>query len=518
MPLNPDVLMIVVDCLRSDRVFGSGRTCRTPRIDAWAEGAVRFPHMFVENPITSPSFASLFTGCYSLAHGVSSLLGVRMERGLPTMAEILAAGGYHTYAEVTGPLLPMLEIGRGFQAYTYRNHNAYAFTRWGGRLLRRLRNGGLTKPWFLLVHLWEIHEPRQVPPAFRSAGWGTSAYDRAWSALDGFIGELIAAAGPDALVMMTGDHGERVGEDIPARTLLPYFMDKLEIPRLSREEDTRVQEDIALYKKRSRELHDVALRLDRLTRLEDGRIAPGLRVEILLTLLRIAFTRMRTQRLRPNWSGLLDLWRLKKEDFRVGLAVGRGDSREAQLHILRVTLSQFHLQHGYHVYDYLARVPFLIAGPALGAEPRLQESEVRAIDILPTLAEVLELNARPVPGHGTSFAPLLLSGAMENRPLYMEARGGAQAAHKFYIRGMRSGGWKLAFTPIDPAAPTELYDLRTDPEERANLAAERLDIVADLRREADGLADLLSLEGRAKKISAREEALLVEKLRSLGYM
>lgn len=517
-PARPDILMIVVDCLRSDRVFGPGRTCRTPRIDDFARRAVAFPRMFVENPITSPSFASFFTGCFSPTHGVSSLLGVQMNRALPTLAKILARGGYHTHAEVTGPLLPMLGIGRGFKEYIHRDQNAYASTRWGSRLLRDLRARRYGSPWFLLVHLWEIHEPRRVPPAFNSAAWGTSPYDRAWSALDGFIGELIDAAGPDALVVLTGDHGERVGEEIPDGTLLPYFTEKLRIPRLDHEEDTRVQEDVALYKKRGRQLHDASLRLDRITRLENGRIAPRERAEILLDLVRVVLTRLRTQRLRPNLEGMREIWRLKKEDYRIGRAVWLGDSRAAQRQMLRVTLSQFHLQHGYHVYDYLTRIPFLIAGPALGTTPRLQESTVRHVDVMPTLCEILGFEVPPFPGLGTSFAPLLGTGAVEERPVYMEARGGAQAPHEFYIRGIRSGGWKIAFAPYNPGAPAELYDLRADPEERINLARRRPEIAVRLIKEADFLAEALRSAVPGKEPSAEDQTVLAETLRSLGYL
>ncbi|MDD8025895.1 MAG: sulfatase-like hydrolase/transferase [Acidobacteriota bacterium] len=518
MAARPNILMIVVDCLRSDRIFGPDRTSRTPRIDDFAAKARAFPRMFVENPITSPSFASILTGCYSLTHGVTSLLGVQMDEGLATLPGILEEHGYHTYAEVTGPLLPMLGIGRGFGEYAHRSQNWTGDTRWGRRLLERFRKGGFTAPWFVLVHLWEIHEPRHVPPAFRSRAFGATAYDRAWSALDGFVGDLIGAAGSDALVILTGDHGERVGETVPPGTLLPYFMDKLGIARLDREEDSRVQEDLVLYKKRGRQLHDVSRRLDAYAKREESPIEPRNRIQICLTLIRIALTRLRTQRFHPTPAGLREMWRLKKEDFRIGLAVGQGDSRAAQRQILRVTLSQFHLQHGYHIYDYLAQVPFLIAGPPLKGSPRRQRSAVRNIDILPTFCDLLELGPPPGAPHGRSFAPLLNSDAVEERPLYMEARGGAQATRDFYIRGLRSGAWKIAYAPFDAEAPLELYDLAADAREEANRAPERTEIAAALRAEAEKLAGEMSGAEAGAAWTAAEQAVLVEKLRSLGYM
>jgi len=515
---RPNILMIAVDCLRSDRVFAKDRTCRTPSIDDLVKRGIGLPNMIVENSITAPAFTSLLTGCYSLAHDVTGLLGVRMNPEMVTAADLLVANGYHTYAEVTGPLLPAVGLDQGFDEYNYRDQSEYFFTPWGEKLLQRFREGGFIEPWFVMVHFWEVHEPRQVPPEFDAPEWGATRYDQAVSALDGYIGKLAEAAGEKTTVLFTGDHGERVTEKINPDSLLPYFMNKLNIPMLDKEEDTRVMEDVELLHKRGQELHDVSRNLLTTTGKGENRLGWGSRLKMLFKLIRVALTRMRTQKRKPGWSGFVELLRLKWNDFLIGWSVFRGNAMAAQMQLLRTTLGQFYLQHGYHIYEYLSRVPFVAVNLPEQQQSKRVEAEVRNIDVLPTLCEALSLDLPSLSWHGESFLSALNGETDASRPLYMETRGGAQATHAFYVRGVRASGFKLAYAPNEKQAPVELYDLKNDPHEQANIASSYPDMVKRLRDEAESMAQALVQSGDAREVSPQEQAAMIEKLKSLGYM
>ena len=136
---KPNILMIVVDCLRSDRLFSPDRTCRTPNIDKLVDQGTSFPNVFVENSMTAPSFTSIFTGRYTGNHGIIGQVGVKLGENAVTLSEIFTANGYQTYAEVTGPLNPILGIDKGFAHYNYRNQQEYYFTDWGKNLMDRMR-------------------------------------------------------------------------------------------------------------------------------------------------------------------------------------------------------------------------------------------------------------------------------------------------------------------------------------------------------------------------------------------
>ena len=68
----------------------------------------------------------------------------------------------------------------------------------------------MPEPWFLFLHLWELHSPRKVLPPFRQRRFGRNRYDRALASLDATLAPLLAALPPDTVILVHGDHGERL--------------------------------------------------------------------------------------------------------------------------------------------------------------------------------------------------------------------------------------------------------------------------------------------------------------------
>ena len=519
--LKPNVLLIVIDCLRSDRLFGPDRTCKTPNIDGLAARGTSLSNLFVENSITTPSFTSMFTGRYAGNHGVVGQVGVKLGGEIPTLAEIFSAGGYHTYAEVTGPLNPILGIDRGFEHYHYRHQNEYFFTNWGSDLLDRLRSGALQTPYFLLVHLWELHVPRQVPPEFDTPAFGSTPYDRSLSGLDPFIGELVRAAGDEAAVILTGDHGECVGEHPPADSLLHYFLKKLTLPPLDPDAVEHMANSVDLMHEEAR-IHGLFKDLSHAVEGERKGLGIRKRLRLMLRLIRIGITRYRLQiknrgqaRRAGPFSGLKE----KLGDLLLFLAVARGKPEAAQLQLIRSSLREHTLQHGYHVYDYLQRVPAVFVKQGVFPSGSRVDTELRHIDLLPTLIEAFDLQP-PDGGNGfdgSSYHDIIRSGGGENRAVYLEARGGAQAERIFLIRGVRREGRKIAYAPHEAASPVEFYNLRDDPGETKNLASVEDGTIEAMRGEAEAMGASFSADS-ARTLSARENVEMVRRLKNLGYM
>jgi arylsulfatase A-like enzyme len=159
---------------------------------------------------TTASVASVLTGLYPAAHGVRSLGYHRLPADCLTLASVLSEAGYTTCAHLTGPLSHDMGFDRGFQHFHYRDRRQTAAGDWGTHLLRELRTGP-TEPWFMLVHLWALHHPPQVPARFASGEYGRCAYEKALSGIDHFIGELLDSVDPDTTaIVLTSDHGERL--------------------------------------------------------------------------------------------------------------------------------------------------------------------------------------------------------------------------------------------------------------------------------------------------------------------
>jgi arylsulfatase A-like enzyme len=152
----------------------------------------------------------MLTGLYSPRHGVRSIGGHRLHPDAVTLATRLAAAGYHTIAEVSGPLGRESGLDRGFAEYHVRPASVYLSDAWGRDLVARLAGGAMPRPWFLFLHLWELHSPRKVLPPYRGRRFGATRYDRALASLDATLGPLLAALPADTVVLLHGDHGERL--------------------------------------------------------------------------------------------------------------------------------------------------------------------------------------------------------------------------------------------------------------------------------------------------------------------
>lgn len=207
---RPNVLVLLVDCMRADALGGRG--VATPTLDALAARGTRFTQAIASASSTTPCVATMLTGLYSPRHGVRAIGGRPLRPDVATLPALLGAAGYHTVAEVTGPLLPENGLDRGFAEYHCRPATEYLSDPWGAALLRRLRARDLPEPWFLFLHVWELHTPRKVLAPFMGRRVGRNRYDRALASLDATLTPFLEALTADTIVVVHGDHGERLIE------------------------------------------------------------------------------------------------------------------------------------------------------------------------------------------------------------------------------------------------------------------------------------------------------------------
>jgi arylsulfatase A-like enzyme len=157
---------------------------------------------------------TMFSGMYPNKHGVRAMVGARVADQVPLLAEIMRDNGYKTYAEATGPLSTFYRLNRGFDHYEFRDGvKASLLSQWGDELIARFRNQEFDGPWFVYLHLWGVHRPRQILPQFNTTQYGKTEYDRAISSYDARLGELFAALDDQTIVVVTGDHGEKIPEN-----------------------------------------------------------------------------------------------------------------------------------------------------------------------------------------------------------------------------------------------------------------------------------------------------------------
>ena len=163
-PPPPDILIVVIDTLRQDRVGVYGyESPTTPFLDILAVGGTRYQNARSTSSWTSPAHASLFTGLYAAAHGATQEQW-DLREDLTTLAEILQAKGYRTIAGVGNPMLADSRgFGQGFEEY----EETWRGAREGGPgtdsrslawLARRLPARD-ERPQLVFVNLIGIHNP-----------------------------------------------------------------------------------------------------------------------------------------------------------------------------------------------------------------------------------------------------------------------------------------------------------------------------------------------------------------------
>lgn len=220
-----NIVLIVVDCLGQFFLNGFKRSSY-PFLDHLFSLGVRFSQCVAASTTTTPSVATILTGNYPIRHGIRTLTGARLHPKVPTIAQKLGEAGYHTYAEVTGPLFTELGISRGFLDYRHREKTEYLGSVWGKELCSRIKKGQLEKPWFLLLHLWELHQPRWTPQGSTRKGKKRVPFEQALKFLDEAMAQTIGITlhPKETIFILTGDHGERAEKSRLDKFLRIFFL------------------------------------------------------------------------------------------------------------------------------------------------------------------------------------------------------------------------------------------------------------------------------------------------------
>lgn len=254
---KPNVIMILVDALRADRLgcYGYDKAL-TPNIDKLANNSLLFENAYSNSPSTVRSVASLFTSTLPIVHRISEPPTsdrpqlAYLDDGLLLMPEVFKEHGYKT-AMITGSgwITPEVNYDQGVDEYVVLpgRGDRYVLDEAKAFLVRNRH-----QPFFLYLHLLDLHDyyhsailfdkypdltaaaspqllalrgksPSDIYHVLRAEPdrftWAdaqllSEAYDRELKENDNKIGLLIGAlqrAGllQDTMVVLVSDHGEQ---------------------------------------------------------------------------------------------------------------------------------------------------------------------------------------------------------------------------------------------------------------------------------------------------------------------
>jgi len=254
----PDVILIMVDTLRADRLGCYGYAEATsPNIDRFAAESLLFENALSHAADTRFSCAALLSGY--LPHETSILRRPDLPDEVPTLTETLQSHGYSTAAVISNYVLRDGQgYEQGFDTYDSTMRQTETAREWPERVAEHTTDRAIEilrqsrdRPLFLWVHYQDPHGPYVPPESFVSppgAGAGepsvpfnetlsgrggvpsyqrlgdhdsldyySARYDGEVRYTDQHLGRLIAELKEqgmyrDAVIVFSSDHGEGMGE------------------------------------------------------------------------------------------------------------------------------------------------------------------------------------------------------------------------------------------------------------------------------------------------------------------
>lgn len=184
----------------------------------------------------------------------------------------------------------------------------------------------------------------------------------------------------------------------------------------------------------------------------------------------------------------------------------------------------FAFDHGGRAFDEQIRIPLLIRFPEEKYGGRRIRGPVHQVDFLPAILDYLNLPEEKA-AHGRSFlSQITANSRLPDRSLFSLARPEPERVPDLrsvmiksgLVAAVRRTGKKLIGYPTADGMVFQLFNLKSDPGEKKNLAGRRLEVVEELAEEIRTWRGSMPDRGFAPRQKLPRE--LEKALRSIGYL
>jgi choline-sulfatase len=220
-----NIILISIDTIRADHLGCYGyKHQTTPNIDTFADNSVLFQNCFSNIPLTLPSHASMLTGVIPPTHGAQDNFGMVLSDSVLTLPEILQKNEYATYGIVSASVVNSEHgFNQGFDVFDDEFESEIGKAKMTPErpgeetvthAIKWLEQNQHNKK-FMFIHFYDPHDD-YAPPAPYDTQF-ENPYDGEITFVDHCIGRFIDKLKSldlydDSLVIITGDHGELLGE------------------------------------------------------------------------------------------------------------------------------------------------------------------------------------------------------------------------------------------------------------------------------------------------------------------
>ena len=417
--MKPNIIFLIIDSFRSDKFFNHGTT-KKPNIDNLLKNGTYFANAISSADATILSWSTIFTGKYPFNTGIRSSRFNKLNNEVQTIFDYLKSSNYSFY----GFFPTFSETINLFPTFTNENH-LYDFTETldtglGEKILSTLSSIPNKRPWFLTMHLMDLHFPLIVPNNFDNESYGFSKYDRIISSIDSWIGKLIKNIDfENTILIITADHGTYVKKLKKDSEIIDF-------------EDNGEKE---VFKKK-------------FTKQSPGFLKP-LKDKIFFSI--------------ENKKKLSKLKTLSKYELR---------NYETR------ALMSGHFSIDHVLFDDTIHVPLLFVGKNIPKD-KIFSKQVSLIDLLPSLIYLLELDFDYSVCDGKNLFPLKSEAIYSEVPAYIESNPLIDLKSNDVI-GIRTSNFKYFRDKNNKNKRVHLYDLSVDPLEEHNCSHTNLTQVYEM--------------------------------------
>jgi len=418
---KPNILFIVIDSLRADKVFGKNKTSKIPNIESLIKNGVYFEQAICSTPATGVSVSSIFTGLYPFKIGMGSEKYQKFNPKIRSCIQILKENDYNTYAtspEITNDLGITHDFENPDKSY---NNYFSLFAGLGNQIIQKISANYLKKPWFFYVHIFDLHKPVVVPKKFDDEKFGLSQYERMLSATDFWIGKILEKINlSDTLVIFTADHGEYI----------PFI----------KHDDKIINLEASATEKNLWKL---------------GNKVP--------------------QNLSPikrKLAGLIRTTRNQIKNTKLDHSLFSEYEKRVLLHQRQGNVPD--------LYDDLIRVPLIFSGYGITSNSIISR-QTPHVDIFPTILDIIGIESQEQVD-GKSLLPIINGKKLRDSFVYIESSPGIGKGRDKVI-GIRSSNFKYFRDLNNTGRVLHLYDLKNDSLEENNIANKSKSVLKNLEEE-----------------------------------
>ncbi len=225
-----NLILISIDTVRDDALgLYNPKGAPTPALDRISSNSYTFTDVISQVPFTLPSHCTMLTGTYPMKHLVQENTRSSLSDSAITLAEVLKQNGYITAGFIGSIVLgASVGIGQGFDTYEdLFTLSDVKFADLGGIQKSAAEVYSSFRTWFgkkapgkffAFVHFYDAHAPYEPPDPFvPEIVTPMSMYQGELRYVDSVIGRLFDEMNDkkvweDTILVITGDHGEMLGE------------------------------------------------------------------------------------------------------------------------------------------------------------------------------------------------------------------------------------------------------------------------------------------------------------------